>query len=269
MEFYGVVGEKLSHSISPQIHNRVFELLNIKGAYKIIEIPKDKINNLGQSITTLGIKGANITIPYKQVVMEQLDYISPEAKKIGAINTIYNKERKLQGYNTDYYGFGMMLENKKVKVNGKIAVVLGNGGAAKAINTYLLDNEVKELFLVTRNKNVDEILDSRIKLIDYEELKEISGDILVNTTPVGMYPNIGESPVSEEVISKFNVLVDIIYNPMLTEFLSIGKRLNKVLCGGLYMLVGQAIKSEEIWQESSIDKDIVDRIYNEININFK
>lgn len=268
MEFYGVVGEKLSHSLSPNIHNRVFNLLNIEGAYKIVEIPKDRISNLGQSMITLGIKGVNVTIPYKQVVMEQLDFISKEAENIGAINTIYNKDGKLHGYNTDYYGFGMMLDNKNIKVKDKIAVVLGNGGAAKAINAYLLDNKVKDLYLVTRNKNSIDEIDNRIKIIDYEELKEIKGDILVNTTPVGMYPNVGVSPVSEEVINNFQALVDIIYNPMMTEFLSIGKKLNKVICGGLYMLVGQAIKAEEIWQGYNIDKEVVDKIYEEINSNF-
>lgn len=269
MDFYGVVGEKLTHSLSPQIHARIFEELNIKGAYKLFEIPKDKINNLADAIKLLGIKGVNVTIPYKQVVMEQLDYISPEAKKIGAINTVLLKDEKLYGYNTDYYGFGMMLKNKNIEVKNKVAVVLGNGGAAKAINTYFLDNDIKDLYLVTRNKNKISSIDKNIKVIDYDELKSISGDILVNTTPVGMYPNLGYSPVSVDIIKNFNSIVDIIYNPSLTEFLKIGKENNKVICGGLYMLVGQAIKSQEIWQDLKINNEITDKIYLELSKNFE
>ena len=95
MEFYGLVGEKLSHSLSPDIHKRVFEVLDIEGAYKLFEIPNDDIKNLGQALKTLSIKGVNVTIPYKQTVIEQMDYISKEARDIGAINTIKVKNGKL------------------------------------------------------------------------------------------------------------------------------------------------------------------------------
>lgn len=269
MEFYGLIGEKLSHSLSPQIHKRVFELLNIEGAYKLFEIPKTRIENLGKSLKVLGIKGVNVTIPYKQTVMEQLDFLSDEAKKIGAVNTILLKDDKLYGYNSDYYGFGSLLKVNNIEVDNKVAVVLGNGGAAKALITYLLDNNVKKLYLVTRDKSKKIELNKDVELIDYNDLEKLSGDILVNTTPVGMYPNMGKSPVSEEVISKFENIVDIIYNPEETEFIRLGKKLNKKTCGGLYMLVGQAIKSEEIWQDKVIDKHIIDTIFNEIAKEFK
>ena len=269
MEFYGVVGEKLPHSLSPKIHNRVFQLLNMECAYKLFEIEKDKIGELGNSLKLLNIKGVNVTIPYKKEVMKELDFISDEAKKIGAVNTIYLKDNKLYGYNTDYFGFGKMLENKNITSKDKTAVVLGNGGAAKAVTTYFLDNNVKNLYLVSRNKNNKNELDSRINLIDYNDLKNISGDILVNTTPVGMYPKVGVSPVGEDIINKFNALVDIVYNPKCTEFLRLGNKLGKATCGGLYMLVGQAIKSEEIWQERNIDNAIIDTIYKELEKEFK
>lgn len=269
MEFYGLIGEKLGHSISPQIHNMAFNMLGIEGAYKLFEIPKDRIASLGESIKTLSIKGVNVTIPYKQEVLGQLDFISDEARNIGAVNTIALKDGKLYGYNTDYYGFGMMLEHNNIETKGKIAVVLGNGGAAKAVNAYLLDSGVEELYLVSRNKNASND-NRRIKLIDYDDLKKLDGgDILINTTPLGMYPKVGISPVGEEVISKFNNIVDIIYNPEETEFIRIGRKLGKVTCSGLYMLVGQAIKSEEIWQDKDIDKDIIDKIFLEMSKLFK
>lgn len=267
MEFYGIVGEKLSHSLSPKIHKRVFEILQIEGAYKTFEISKKNIKDLGKSLRFLNIKGVNVTIPYKDEVMNQLDFISDEAKKIGAINTIYLKDSKLSGYNTDYFGFQRMLEVNNIQAKGKVAVVLGNGGAAKAIVANLLSSKVSKLYLVDRNKKEDNI-DSNITLIDYNELKDIKGDILINTTPVGMYPNVGHSVVNKDIISKYNTLVDIIYNPKMTEFLKLGKELGLKTCDGLYMLVSQGIKSQEIWQERDIEDEVINKIYKELEKEF-
>ena len=153
MEFYGLIGEKLGHSLSPVIHKRVFELLGIEGAYKLFPIPKEDIKYYGKSLKVLGIKGVNVTIPYKQEVMKELDFISDEASKIGAVNTILLKDNKLYGYNSDYFGFGMLLDNNNIKVKDNVVVVMGNGGAAKALLQYILDNNPKKLYLVTRNKD--------------------------------------------------------------------------------------------------------------------
>ena len=269
MEFYGLIGEKLSHSLSPRIHKRIFELLNIDGGYKLFQIPKDKINSLGSALKLLDIKGVNVTIPYKQDVIAQLDTISKEGADIGAINTILSNDGKLYGYNTDYFGFGKLLEVNNIEVSGKVAVVLGNGGAAKAVLTYFLDNKVSKLYLVTRNKENVQTQNKNIKVIDYDDLKEVKGDILVNTTPVGMYPNVSSSVVGEDIISNFDSLVDLIYNPKTTEFLKIGKTLGKKTCNGLYMLVGQAVKSEEIWQNIKIETEVLDKIYKELDQEFK
>lgn len=269
MEFYGLLGEKLGHSLSPQIHKRIFEYLGIEGAYKLFPVSKDDICKFGEAIKLLGIKGVNVTIPYKQEIMSQLSYISEEAKKIGAVNTVLLKEGELYGYNSDYFGFGKMLEINNIQTEGKTAVVLGFGGAAKASIAYLLDNNVDKLYVVSRDKSPKEGLDERAILIDYEDVKSIKGHILVNSTPVGMYPNVGKSPVSEEIIANFESLVDLIYNPKETEFLRIGNKLGKVTCGGLYMLVGQAIKSQEIWQDRTIDEGILNKIYEELDNNFK
>ncbi|MDU4429224.1 shikimate dehydrogenase, partial [Clostridium sp.] len=189
MEFYGLLGEKLSHSLSPQIHKRIFDLIGIEGAYKLFPVPKDKVKKLGEGIKIFGIRGMNVTIPYKKEVMDQLDFISDEARKIGAVNTISLENGKLYGYNTDYYGFGCMLDINKIEVKDKRAVVLGTGGAAKAVVTYLQDKGVKELFVVSRNK-VNNNWNGEVNLIDYSDLQSLEGDLLINTTPVGMYPNV-------------------------------------------------------------------------------
>ncbi len=269
MDFFGVVGEKLPHTLSPEINKRIFELIDVEAAYKIFEISKEDISKLGESLKLLNIRGVNVTIPYKEVVMKQLDYISKEAMDIGAVNTIFLEDGKLKGYNSDYFGFKKTLEINNIKVKDKICVVLGTGGASKALITCLKDSEVKDLYVVTRDKNKENNISSDIKLIDYTDLESIKGDVIVNATPVGMYPNVGKSPVSKEIIDNFDTLVDIVYNPKLTEFLKIGRELGKKVCGGLYMLVGQAVKSEEIWHKRDIDLDVLNRIYKELENRFE
>lgn len=269
MEFFGVVGEKLSHTLSPEINKRIFELIDVEAAYKTFEIPKNDISKLGDALKLLNIKGVNITIPYKEAVMKQLDYISKEAKEIGAVNTILFEEGKLKGYNSDYFGFKKTLEINNIEVKNKICVVLGTGGASKALVTCLKDSKVKELYVVTRNKNKEFKINSNVKIIDYKELENIKGDFIVNATPVGMYPKVGKSPVGKEIIENFDTLVDIVYNPKMTEFLKIGESLGKKICGGLYMLVGQAVKSEEIWHKRDIDLEVLDKIYKELENRFE
>lgn len=269
MELYGLLGEKLSHSLSPEIHTRIFDLINIKGAYKLFEVKEEDIEKFIQGLKVLKIKGSNVTIPYKEKVMKYLDEISEEGKKIGAINTIYLKEDKLYGYNTDYYGFGFMLESNAIEVENKIAVILGNGGATKAALQYLLDKEVEKIYIVSRNPKIDNYKLNKVEIIGYDNIKNIKADILINSTPIGMYPKDGVSPVDKEVINNFKVLVDLIYNPEETEFLRIGKTLNKKTVGGLYMLVAQAVKAEEIWNNIKIDEDVIKEIYKEVNTRFK
>ena len=269
MDFYGVLGEKLPHSISPEIHEKIFSILNINGAYKIFEVNREDVSKVCDSLRVLKIKGTNVTIPYKQEIMKYLDSISEEAKKIGAVNTIYLKDGKLYGHNTDYFGFGTIINKNNVEVKDKTVMVLGTGGASKAVVTYFLDKGIKKVYLVSRTlKENSDYNDSRVEYTTYEKIDNIKGQILVNTTPVGMYPKIGVSPVHEDIINNFDTLIDIIYNPRMTKFLEIGQKLDKKICGGLEMLVGQAIKSEEIWNEIEINNDVLEEVYKSINEQF-
>lgn len=268
MEFYGLLGEKLSHSLSPEIHFEILNSIKRQGAYKLFEIEKDNLSDFAKALKLLKVKGCNVTIPYKKDIMKELDGISEEAVKIGAVNTIYLNNGSLQGFNTDYYGFGVMLKISSIEVKDSVAVILGNGGASRAVLHYLLDNGAKEVYIVSREPNNEEYSLSNVKIISYEELKDIKGDILINSTPVGMYPNISESPVSKDIINNFTSIVDLIYNPYETKFLAYGKELNKKIVGGLYMLIGQAVKAQEIWQERDIDQGIIRDIYNKINVKF-
>lgn len=267
MEFYGLLGEKLSHSLSPEIHSEILKSLNKNGSYKLFEIEKDSLEKFTEAIKLLKVKGCNVTIPYKKEVMKYIDVISEEVNKIGAVNTIFLNNGKLYGYNTDYFGFGYMLKISSIDVRDKVAVILGNGGASRAVLHYLLDNEIRKVYIVSRTPNKEVFEFENVKVISYEELNSLRGDILINSTPVGMYPNTENSPVCKEVIDRFDSLVDLIYNPMETKFLSYGKELNKKTVGGLYMLVGQAVKAQEIWQDTIINDSVIENIYRKIKMN--
>ncbi len=270
MEFYGILGGTLKHTISPMIHQKIFSLLGIEGAYKDFVVNQENISKIADSLKILKIRGVNVTIPYKEDIMKYLDFISPEAEKIRAVNTILLKDEKLYGYNTDYFGFGKIISNNRIKIKDEVVMVLGTGGAAKAVITFLLDEGVKKIYLVSRAHKTDsEYGKDKVEYVTYEEIENIKGHIIVNTTPIGMYPNIDASPVNEKVINNFNTLIDIVYNPKETKFLKIGKEVNKQVYGGLTMLIYQAIKSEEIWQDISVSEKLSEELSYYIDQKFK
>lgn len=265
MNAYGLLGEKLSHSLSPEIHKEIFKKLNIKGSYSLYEVNKNDIDSVIDSIKILGINGINVTIPYKNVIMKTLDNISNEAKEIGAVNTICIKNNKSIGYNTDYFGFGEMLKKFNVECRDKNIVILGAGGASKAVVQYFYDNKAKNIYLVSRNPKT--VYNKKfIKVISYEELENIKdADIIVNTTPCGMYPNIDNMAINKDILTNYKVAIDIIYNPKETKFLKEARKLGLITVDGLYMLVGQAIKAEEIWNDVKLTNKDLEDIYNEIS----
>lgn len=242
---YALLGEKLSHSLSPEIHAEIFKALGIKASYTLVETSPTGIED-----ELSKYDGLNVTIPYKTEVMKYLDSLSVEAKKIGAVNTIYEGK----GYNTDYYGFGKMLEINNIPVENQVVYILGTGGASKAVYQYLKDHQAKKIIFVSRNKKGKHI-------INYDVLKEKSGDLIINTTPVGMYPKTEVSPLKRNVIKEFKFAVDLIYNPFETEFLKLAKAEGLKTTNGLYMLVGQAVKAEEIWQNRVIKDDLINKIH--------
>ncbi|MCY6959242.1 shikimate dehydrogenase [Clostridium brassicae] len=263
---YGLLGEKLSHSFSPEIHSEIFKEIGVDGYYHLFNVGNNNLENAVFGAKALKISGLNVTIPYKVEIMKNLDTISREAEKIGAVNTICFDGEKVEGYNTDYYGFGMMLDKFHINLKNKRAFILGTGGAARAVIQYLIDNEIQEINVVSRNKENSKQKFKEIKIIDYKELENIDrGEIIINSTPCGMYPNVNISPISRSTISKFKVAVDLIYNPKETLFLKYAKEEGVKDVNGLYMLIGQAVKSEELWNNIKIDNRIVDKIYEKIN----
>lgn len=270
MEFYGLLGKTLKHSLSPDIHQEIYRMTTIHGAYKLFEVTESDLPKAVAALKLLTIKGTNVTIPYKQTILPYLDSISPEATRMQAVNTVLLKNGKLMGYNTDYHGFGMIFENNAISIQGKTATLLGNGGSAKMAITYLLDHGIQQIQVVSRKRSQrPTIVHPKISYLTYETISSISSDLLINTTPIGMYPNCGASPVNEQVISQHQVLIDLIYNPIETLFLETGRRLNKSTYNGLEMLIGQAIKSVEIWQEQPISPAVSQKIIKDFQEKFK
>lgn len=251
MNFYGLFGKSLGHSISPEIHKKIYEVAGIEAAYKKFEISKEELLGSLDAMKILGIKGANVTIPYKEDFIPLLNNISPLAKRLHSVNTIKNDGEIFTGYNTDYDGIALTFELKNWVVKNKSAYILGSGGASHAVAHFLKDQGAASITIVSRTP---QNLEGPWEFIDYNELEKREGDFLINCTPVGMYPNIDASPVSEVVIKKFNCLFDMTYNPAETLFLKIGKKLDKDTINGLDMLVGQAICSVEIWEDREISE---------------
>lgn len=271
---YGLIGEKLAHSLSPDIHELIFKEKSMNGNYEILEISKENISKVLNELNKTSFKGVNVTIPYKVDIMKYINEISEEARKIGAVNTIKFYNGKTIGYNTDYFGFKKILEKWHIDVKGKKAVVLGSGGAATMVYYCLLKKGVDEITIVTRDKKAQHKKDvfPKAHILEYENLDELKDKyIIVNTTPCGMYPNINEAPVPMEFLGNFKWAVDLIYNPEETLFLKYAREKGISYVNGLYMLVAQAVAAEEIWNETILGEELVDRIYESLkeNINLK
>ena len=265
MDRYGLIGESLGHSFSPVLHRIIFEMSGIRGSYDLFETDKAGLKDLVEEIRRERIKGFNITIPYKEEALKYIDDISEEARMISSINTLKLEKGKIKGYNTDYYGFGKTLKRNKIEIRGKRAFILGTGGGAKSVYYYLKNHGAKEIVFVSRDpKKVKNIYGSS-SIIDYKDLSKVEDiDIIINTTPLGMYPYIEKSPVGKRILSRCEAVLDLIYNPLETKLLKMGKELGIKSVNGLYMLVAQGIRSQEIWNNIEFDNEFYDRVYREV-----
>lgn len=256
MSKYGLLGGHLSHSYSPLIHNEIFKDLSINATYELLECEKNELPNYIFKLKSGEYSGYNVTIPYKIEIMKYLDEISSEAKEIGSVNTVALIDGKAVGFNTDYYGFYNELLHFNVECNDKKCFILGTGGASLAIYKALNDLGGKVYYVSRNPKNED--------TISYDDLKNEEPYVIVNTTPVGMYPNVSASPISDDIAKSAKYVIDIIFNPRRTKLL---QACNSSM-DGLYMLVGQAIKAEEIWQNRSYNLSIDELLKRiEVKIN--
>ena len=231
---YGLLGEKLGHSFSPQIHR------DLAGYdYQLLPTPPEAVEDL---FARRAFQGLNVTIPYKRTVMPLCDEIDPRAAAIGAVNTVVNRNGRLTGYNTDIDGFLYMARRAGVDMAGKKVVILGSGGTSRTARAAAGELGAREIVTVSRRGEDN-----------YQNLsRHADAQVLVNTTPVGMYPNWGQSPVSLESFPALEGVLDVVYNPLRTALLLQAEERGLPCSCGLPMLVAQAKRAAELFTGQNI-----------------
>ncbi|MFO7667369.1 MAG: shikimate dehydrogenase [Desulfobacterales bacterium] len=252
---YTLFGYPVSHSLSPVMHNRAFEFTGYNGVYLAFRVKN--IKNALVSVRTLGIKGASITIPHKTEAMEYLDETDDTALKIGAVNTIINNGGSLKGYNSDGFGAVKAL-SEKTSINGKSIAIIGAGGAARAVG-FCVKKEGGRITVINRSADKGERLAGDLSA-DYRPLSDIGKlnfDILINTTPVGMTPDIDGMPIEKRYLEKGMVVMDIVYNPLKTRLLAEAEKAGCVTIDGVSMFVYQGAFQFELWTGIKAPVDVM------------
>lgn len=241
MDRYGLLGKNIGYAKSPKIHQHMAKKLGLDLRYDMFDIEEKDIPALMKLIRNQTIKGINVTIPYKQTIMKHVDQLTPKANRIKAVNTVYYKNGKLIGDNTDYDGFmGLLLKNK-VDVKDKRVYILGTGGAAKAAYCVLQDLGAKVVVVTRSTSDLDPLYQH---VISYQKLNPDHVDLYVQATPIGTFPNVDESVLDASLV-KDHLVIDLVYNPSVTKIMKDARQ----AIGGIDMLLIQALKSEEIWFE--------------------
>ncbi len=244
---YAVIGEKLSHSFSKEIHEQIFDY-----KYEINEIPKGDIDSF---MKAKDFKGINVTIPYKQTVIPYLDEISEKAKKIGAVNTVHNRNGYLYGDNTDFSGMRALILKNEIDLKGKKVLILGSGGTSKTAFAVSEDLGARVIYRVSRSASDG--------AISYDEAAKLHSDaeIIINTTPCGMFPNTDNTPIDIDLFPKLEGVVDAVYNPIRTKLVVSALDKGIKATGGLYMLVAQAVFAGEIFTGTKVNEEKTDSVY--------
>lgn len=247
MAKYGCIGKILTHSFSKEIHSKLADY-----EYELIELNEDEIEDFFKS---KDFNAINVTIPYKQTVIPYLDSLSDVARRIGAVNTIVNRNGKLYGYNTDYYGMKALIEKIGIDLNGKKVLILGTGGTSKTARILTEDMGASEIITVSRSKTEN--------YITYEEAVNEHSDVnvIINTTPSGMYPDCEGIPIDISSFNELEGVMDAVYNPLCTNLVLRAKEKGIKAEGGLYMLVMQAFVAVEKFLDTEFPKTVADNVF--------
>jgi shikimate dehydrogenase len=253
---YCIIGNPVEHSLSPAMHNAAFEHLGLNAAYVAFEVTD--VAKAIEGIRALHICGVSVTIPHKTAAMGYLDEVEVTAEKIGAINTIVNQDGRLIGHNTDWMGAISSLE-EITDIAGKRFIIVGAGGAARAIG-FGIKQKVGKLTVVNRSTKRGEGLASDLGCEFYplDRLRDLDGDVLIHTTPVGMHPHIRDTLIPGEFLKKGMVVMDTIYNPLETRLLKEARDKECLVLGGLKMLVYQGAAQFELWTGQKAPVEIME-----------
>ena len=251
---YAVIGDPIDHSMSPNIHSAAFRELNLDYSYIAYRIPKEELEEGIESLKKIKIAGFNVTIPHKVEMMKYLDKMNESCSVIGAVNTVSNEDGVLKGYNTDMDGFLDPLKKRNLKIQDSKVLLLGAGGAARAIVAGFAKEKINSINIANRTlKNAKDLaefankVELRSKFDKIENVKETAKDydIIVNATSIGLKNE--PSPILFDKISEQTIVYDIVYKPMNTDFLKKAKEKGAKIIYGYEMLLGQAVRTFEIW----------------------
>lgn len=246
-----LIGEKLGHSFSKEIHERLGRY-----EYRLIELSPDE---LGPFLDARDFDGLNVTIPYKQAVIPYLDELSTEAKLAGAVNTIVNRNGRLTGHNTDIGGMKMLVEKAGIDPAGKTVIIAGSGGTSRTAECVAADMGAAEIFRLSRTGRNGAVTYEKA----YKQLKD--AQILINTTPAGMYPDIHTAAVDLDHFDCIEGVIDVVYNPLTTRLVREARAKGIPAENGLYMLVAQAMLSAELFTDSPVENETTDNIYRDLS----
>ena len=244
---YGLIGAKLSHSFSKEIHGRLFDY-----PYELTELSTEQLDVF---LRERDFCAVNVTIPYKETVIPYLDEIDTRAQAIGAVNTVVNRDGKLYGYNTDFDGLYALIQRNKIELSSKKVLILGSGATSKTAMAVVRYAGCGEVLKVSRT--------AQEGCITYEQARENHTDaqVIINTTPCGMYPNTGESPIDLTTFSCLEGVIDVVYNPLRTKLICDAQKRNIPAAGGLYMLIAQAVAAAQHFVGAVVPQERVDELY--------
>ena len=262
-KLYGLLGKTLSHSISPSLHNTGFRDLELNAVYLMLETKEKDLEEYIKSLKNLGFGGWNVTIPYKESIIPYLNGFSSLARASGAVNTVLNRRGRLTGYNTDVIGFQRQIEESGVKAKDKRAVVIGAGGAARAVIAAMVQLDLADITIINRTvENAEELAklfreeNSKQNFdfcsLDEQEYGEVvkAADLVVDTTPVGMYSNdIKKIVINPDYLHEDQLVIDLVYNPLKTEILKEAEKRGAQIGNGLPTLIYQAEASFKLWTQ--------------------
>jgi len=270
MNKYTLIGHPLGHSMSPMIHEGLFKLKNKEYPYDLTDIAPENLRDKSDFLRSLS--GFNITIPHKIAVIDLIDEMDESAERYNSVNCVENRSGKLIGYNTDCDGFLLSVQAKKMPINGNV-LLIGCGGVGRmiAIETVrhggrLTIAYIPEAYDMAENLKSEILAKYPSATVNTTEMNNISGkfDMLINASPVGMYPNSDKCPVNDEIISDCECVFDVIYNPVETLLVKKFKEQGKTALGGTAMLVYQAVKAHEIWNGDFYTDDEVNSIIKSV-----
>ncbi|MCX8188952.1 MAG: shikimate dehydrogenase [Nitrososphaeria archaeon] len=271
-----LIGDPIEHTVSPIIHNAAFQKLGLNYLYLAFKVKKSMLKEAIEGIKALNIKGLNVTIPHKIEVVKYLNEVDEIAERIGAVNTIVNKDGVLKGYNTDGEGALMAIKENGFNLKNKIVAIVGAGGAARAVSHFIvLENPSKVTILNRTLENAIKLAEDlrkktkvycEAKTLDTYSIKEsvTEADLLINCTSVGMYPDVEKTPIPKDYLKKDLVIMDIVYNPLQTRLLRDAVEIGCKIINGLDMLVNQAALSFKIWTGIEAPLDIMKKAALEV-----